>query len=120
MAKSTPKPRGVSLPDRHRSRWEVPWESVTSLAQCRARLEDSRRMRLATLAVWPADPHLENTYRLGENGPFPNAIERFVRGLSHDDNHLGQIREIVRQAQAARQAAGLTAPPEPENPTARR
>jgi hypothetical protein len=30
------------------------------------------------------------------------AVERFVRGLSHDDSHLGQIAEIARQARAAR------------------
>lgn len=32
-----------------RSRSEIPWESVTTIAQCRHRLEESRRMRLAML-----------------------------------------------------------------------
>lgn len=31
-----------------RSRHEVPWRSVTTLAQCRARLDESRRMCLAS------------------------------------------------------------------------
>jgi len=31
-----------------------------------------------------------------------NCVNRFIRGLSHDDSHLGQIEEIVRQAQAGR------------------
>jgi hypothetical protein len=71
------------------------------MAQCRQRLEDSRRMRHASLEAWPARPHLDNTYELWEGGPRANAVERFARGLSHDDSHLDHIREIVRQAQSA-------------------
>lgn len=92
--------RGV--PNHGRSRYEVPWQSVTTIAQCRQRLEESRRMRLATLDVWPDQPHLDNTYPIWEKGPVVNAIARFVAGLRHDDDHLGQIREIVRQAHQAR------------------
>jgi hypothetical protein len=92
--------RGVAF--HGRSRWEVPWPTVTTIAQCRARLEESRRMRLASLEMWPDQPRLDNTYQAWENGPHINTIERFVRGLSHDDSHLAQIAEIVRQAQAAR------------------
>lgn len=92
--------RGVAF--HGRSRWEAPWQTVTTIAQCRARLEESRRMRLASLQMWPASPHLDNTYQAWENGPHINAVERFVRGLSHDDSHLAQIREIIRQAHAAR------------------
>ncbi|MBL8055804.1 MAG: DinB family protein [Anaerolineales bacterium] len=94
--------RGVPLPDKRRSRYEVPWETVTTIAQCRARLEESRRMRLATLDVWPDAPHLDNAYQLWDNGPRASAVERFVRGLAHDDSHLGQIKDIVAQAKAAR------------------
>ncbi len=97
--------RGVSVPDQRRSRYEVPWQTVTTLAQCRARLEESRRMRQATLEVWPDPPHLDNTHRLRPDGPPVNAVERFVRGLAHDDSHLGHIAEIVRQARAAREQA---------------
>jgi hypothetical protein len=33
-----------------------------------------------------------------------NAVIRFVYGLKHDDDHLGQIADIVRQAKVARGA----------------
>jgi len=85
-----------------RSRSEVPWESITTIAQCRRRLEESRRMRLASLEMWPDQPHLDNTYQPNPSIEPINAINRFIRGLSHDDSHLKQIEEIVRQAKAAR------------------
>ena len=52
--------------------------------------------------MWPDDPHLDNTYRAWTNGPQVNAIGRFVLGLWHTDDHLGQIEDIVQQAKAAR------------------
>jgi hypothetical protein len=85
-----------------RSRSEVHWTTVTTLAQCRERLEESRRMRLASLDMWPATPHLDNTYIPREGADPANAVIRFVNGLSHDDSHLAQIGEVVRQARAAR------------------
>lgn len=85
-----------------RSRFEVPWRNVTTIAQCRERLEESRRMRLASLDVWPDSPHLENTFT-SERYPEPiNAAMRFVMGLQHDDAHLEQIKKMVAQAKAAR------------------
>lgn len=86
-----------------RSRFETPWETVTTIAQVRDRLEESRRMRLASLDMWPDDPDFSLTvnYRW-LRGPM-NAIARYCMGLLHDDDHLAQIAEIVRQAQAARQ-----------------
>jgi hypothetical protein len=92
--------RGVGL--HGRSRYETPWEGVTTIAECRERLEESRRMRLATLDVWPDAPHLEVTYQVAPDRPRFNAIQRFVAGLRHDFDHLGQIAEIARQAAAAR------------------
>lgn len=92
--------RGV--PFHGRSRHEVPWETVTTIAQCRHRLEESRRMRLASLELWPDPPDLINSYENWEGMP-TNAVTRFVLGLSHDDSHLGQIAEIGRQAKAARE-----------------
>jgi len=55
-------------------------------------------MRLVSLDLRPDPPHLEVTHI-----PYPaigplNAVAYFVFGLAHDDDHLGQIREIVRQA----------------------
>lgn len=89
------------LPVEGRSRYEVYWETVTTIAQARQRLEESRRMRKAMLDAWPDEPHLEVTYapfaRLGAI----NAIGRFILGLSHDTDHLGQLREIMRQSRAA-------------------
>ena len=91
--------RGVA--NHGRSRYETPWESVTTVAQLRRRLEESRRMRLASLSLWPELPDLENSY-LPWTGAAPvNAVSRFVSGLGHDDAHLAQIAEIIRQAKAA-------------------
>jgi DinB superfamily len=85
-----------------RSRAEVAWETVTTVAQCQARLEESRRMRLASLDMWPDAPDMENSYAWREGlEPF-NAPTRFCLGFAHDDDHLAQIREVVRQAKAAR------------------
>ncbi len=84
-----------------RSRYEVYWETVVSIDQCRARLEESRRMRLASLDLWPAAPHLDNGYQT-KSGLEVNPLVRFVFGLSHDDSHLEQIAEVVRQAKVSR------------------
>jgi len=92
--------RGVRFHGRSRS--EVAWQTVTTIEQCRRRLEESRRMRLASLDMWPVPPHLNNTYRYREGDEPINAVNRFIRGLSHDDSHLEQIKKIVRQAKAAR------------------
>ena len=92
--------RGVAFHGRSRS--EVPWKTVTTIAQCRARLEESRRMRLASLDVWPNPPHLDNTYQAREDGPHYGPLARFIMGLSHDDSHLGQLADVIKQAKAAR------------------
>jgi hypothetical protein len=85
-----------------RSRAEVPWQTVTTIEQCHHRLEESRRMRLASLDLWPDEPRLDNICEAWPTGPQVNAIGRFVLGLSHDNDHVGQIAEIVQQARAAR------------------
>jgi alkanesulfonate monooxygenase SsuD/methylene tetrahydromethanopterin reductase-like flavin-dependent oxidoreductase (luciferase family) len=85
-----------------RSRHEVPWEEMRTIEGCRQRLAESRRMRLGSLEMWPEEAHLENEYEAWSDGPVVNATGRFVLGLMHDESHLGQIEEIVRQAQAAR------------------
>ena len=94
-----------------RSRREAPWHAVTTIAQCVQRLEESRRMRLASLEMWPDEPDLDNTYRFAEDGPpyiiddAPeiNAVARFVLGLLHDDNHLAQIALIASAGRGAPQ-----------------
>ena len=85
-----------------RSRYEVPWRSVQTIDQVRHRFEESRRMRLAMLDAWPDEPHFEVTYAPSPRFGSYNAISRFIMGLYHDDDHLGQLREIMRQAREAR------------------
>lgn len=88
--------RGVPA-ERRRSRSEMPWETVTTTAQCRQRLEESRRMRLVSLALWPDEPHLDNCYEPWSGIGELNAVGRFVLGLLHDDDHLAQIADIGQQ-----------------------
>ncbi len=91
--------RGVPL--HGRSRYETPWREVTTIALCRARLEESRRMRLASLEMWPDTPHLDVMADLWAGMAPVHAVGRFMLGLMHDDSHLGQIAEIVRKAHAS-------------------
>jgi hypothetical protein len=88
--------RGVEF--HGRSRFEIPWESVITIDECRQRLEESRRMCLASLDMWPSKPHLDNFYQSRPEAPRLNAIGRFVYGFSHAESHLMQIQEIVCQA----------------------
>jgi len=46
--------RGVEFHGRSRS--EVPWETINTIEECRQRLEESRRMCLASLEMWPGSP----------------------------------------------------------------
>ena len=85
-----------------RSRYETPWQEMTTIAGCRGRLEENRRMRLASLDLWPRWPHLDNTCEIIPTWPPFNPVDRFIFGLMHDDSHLGQIAEIARQGRAAR------------------
>lgn len=96
--------RGVELEAR-RSRFEVPWQEITKIEECRQRLEESRRMLLASLDIWPDDPALENSYQ-PRKGFSVTPIIRFLLGQSHADSHLAQIAEIVRQAKEARALPG--------------
>jgi hypothetical protein len=90
--------RGVA--NHGRSRYETAWESVTTIAQCRQRLAESRRMRLASLDMWPDSPDLTITYEPWPGAPTINAVARFVLGIFHEESHYGQIAEIVRQSHA--------------------
>lgn len=92
--------RGVEL--HGRSRYETPWETITTVAQCQARLKESRRMRLASLDMWPEQPHFEIMAEYPWLTGAVDARGRFVIGLWHDDSHLNQINTIVKQAKAAR------------------
>jgi hypothetical protein len=85
-----------------RSRYEVPWQEMRTIEDCRYRLAESRQMRLASLEMWPQEPHLENGYWIWKGEPKVTAIGRFVLGLMHEEEHLEQIAEIVRQAKIPR------------------
>ncbi|HEY3993167.1 MAG TPA: DinB family protein [Ktedonobacteraceae bacterium] len=95
--------RGLEVESR--SRYETPWESVTTAAQIHQRLEESRHMRKAMLDAWPEKPNLEiTTTPIPQLGPF-NAIGRFIMGLFHDADHIEQLKEIMRQAHEANSRA---------------
>jgi hypothetical protein len=88
-----------------RSRYEVPWRTVQTIAQVRHRFEESRRMRLAMLDAWPDEPHFEVLYSPSpRSGPY-NATARYLMGLYHDDDHLSQLKEIMRQVREARSSS---------------
>ena len=92
--------RGAPLEGR--PRYETPWERVRTVDQVVQRLEESRRMRQAMLAAWPDEPHLDNTVVLVDRlGPL-NAVSRYLLTLMHEDSHLPQIAETMRQARVAR------------------
>lgn len=83
-----------------RSRHETPWQSIHTIKQCRERLAESQKIRLASLDMWPGNPHLDNEYKSRPGAPAMNATTRFIYGLMHDDDHLEQITNIILQAKA--------------------
>lgn len=85
-----------------RSRYETPWETVSTIQECRDRLEESRRMLLATLDVWPDEPHLDILKRPWPTAPELNAYGRFISGLGHATSHYAQIQDVVAQAKETR------------------
>jgi hypothetical protein len=99
-AQSATLARGVKY--KGRSRYEVPWRSLKTAAELRQRLEESRRMRHAFLDAWPNEPHLENIFLPKYPGALPrNSITYYLSGLLHDDSHLDQIKDILKQARQA-------------------
>jgi hypothetical protein len=96
--------RGISL--REISCYETLWETLLTLEQCQQRLNESQRMRLASIAAWPDRPDLTNRYT-----PFPgagnlNAKGIFVLGLEHEDVHQRQIAAIVQQIKDSKLGVG--------------
>ena len=96
--------RGV--PAAERPRYETPWRDITTVAQVRQRLEESRRMRNAYLETWPDAPLLDVCRQVSERfsarfGEM-NAPAAFLFGLSHEVGHYEQIAEVKRQALNAR------------------
>ena len=91
--------RGVDF--HGRSRFESPWQSVHTVAECRQRLEESRRIRQAALRLWPDRPDLERGYTPWKASGWVNAQGIFAWGLAHDQSHHAQIERTLRQASAA-------------------
>lgn len=79
-----------------RPRYETPWEEVTTAAQVRQRLSESRRQTHAFLDAWPAAPHVDNVYQHPYFGPI-NAVAHHLLGITHGNGHLAQLEEIRRQ-----------------------
>lgn len=87
--------RGVDF--HGRPRHETPWQSVVTVEGCRQRLEESRRMRLASLQMWPDRPDLRRGYAPWKASGWVNAQGIFAWGLAHDQSHLAQIEQILGQ-----------------------
>ncbi|HEV2237296.1 MAG TPA: hypothetical protein VGR57_11610, partial [Ktedonobacterales bacterium] len=92
--------RGVAYHGRSRS--EVSWGSVRTVADCRARLAESRRICLASFGMWPEAPDLANTYFPWEGAPPYGATASYLGGLRHAVAHLPQIADTLAQARADR------------------
>lgn len=92
--------RGVEYHGRSRS--EVPWTTMTTVAQCRERLEESRCMRLASLSLWPADTQIATRYQVSEKSQPMGPVARFAAGLRHDSSHLAQVHDVIQQARENR------------------
>ena len=90
------------IPFHGRPRYETPWQHITTVAQCRQRMEESRRIRVASLAMWPDAPHLDVGTVYWDGSGWVNAIGIFVWGLAHDDDHYRQMQKIVDQAHTLR------------------
>jgi DinB superfamily len=97
--------RGVSY--HGRSRFEVPWQSFTSRADCLSRLRESRRICTASLDLWPIAPHLDNSAALFPSLPPMGPVDCFLLGLRHEAGHLDQVRDILAQARAFRRRNSL-------------
>jgi hypothetical protein len=100
--------RGIPFPVEPRLRYETHWKTVTTRAEAIARLEESRRIRLAFLDTWPDEPHLdvyrEVSPRFLERFGKMNAQVAFLNGLKHELGHHAQFRDVARQAQELAQA----------------
>ena len=84
-----------------RSRVEVHWTTISTINQCLLRLEESRRMRLASLDMWPDKPDLMNSL-VNHRSEDINAIGKYMSGLTHEFSHIDQIGDIIAQAHQSR------------------
>jgi DinB superfamily len=92
--------RGVAY--HGRSRNEVPWQRMKTIGQCEVRIDEWRRICLASLGMWPAQPDLTNTYIPWEDAAPMGATARYLLGLRHGVAHLAQMGDAVGQARVER------------------
>jgi hypothetical protein len=92
--------RGVAHHGRSRS--EVEWRAVRTVAECQARLAESRRMCLAAFGMWPDAPDLTNTYEPWKGSPPFGPTAQYLLGLRHAVAHIPQIADALAQARADR------------------
>lgn len=95
--------RGIAVGGRLRH--ETLWRSITTQEQCLQRMEESRRMCLAYLDTWPAEPHLD-VYReispeLEKKFGQMNAPVAYLFGLYHQWLHLDQFEWTLAAVQRA-------------------
>ncbi len=94
--------RGIAYPREPRLRYEPDWHSFQTRAQVLQRIEESRRIRLAALDMWPDEPHLdvfrEVSERYLERNGKANAKAAFLYSLRHEHAHHAQIQATARKA----------------------
>lgn len=97
------------IPAEERPRYETPWRDITTVAQLRQRLAESRRIRSAYLEAWPDTPHLDVYRKMSERfeayAGRLNAIGAFLLGLGHEVGHYAQLLDARAQAVASRAEA---------------
>lgn len=98
------------IPFQGRLRYETLWNTVTTVAQCIERLEESRRMRLGALDMFPDMPFQDvcRTISEGFTAKFGmmNANATFLFGLHHEVGHYAQFEDVLSQALRAREIVG--------------
>ena len=102
--------RGIPYPREPRLRYETDWHTMKTRAQVLQRIEESRRIRLAALDMWPDVPHLDALRDVSENYiarlGVSNAKSAFLSGLKHEHAHHAQIQATAKQACEALAPAG--------------
>ncbi len=102
--------RGIVYGREPRLRFETDWHMLKTREAVIGRIEESRRMRLASLDTWPDTPRLDVFRVISErfiekHGPV-NAKSALLYGLRHEQSHFEQIRETARQAREAARITG--------------
>jgi hypothetical protein len=74
-------------------------QPVIAWLQARYVVAGEQALRAASYHdAWPSQPHLDVAWAaIPRFGPL-NAVARFLLGAMHEDGHVGQMREVLRQA----------------------